>query len=89
MWHFKLIIMKFKKQRFFYMGFQSISSVHYRYKKNNWILESVIFLLNLCKLPPFYQQCQDGGYNNDFKRIFDATIILLIPMIYELANLKG
>lgn len=33
MWHFKLIIMKFKKQRFFYMGFQSISSVHYRYKK--------------------------------------------------------
>lgn len=42
-WHFKLIIMKFKKQRFFYMGFQSISSVCYRYKKNNWILESVIF----------------------------------------------
>lgn len=81
--------MKFKKQRFFYMGFQSISSVHYRYKKITGFSSLLFFLINLCKLPPFYQQCQDGGYNNDFKRIFDATIILLIPIIYELANLKG
>lgn len=62
------------------MGFQSFSSVHYIDIKNNYIYVSYL---------PFISNAKMVDIIIILKRKFDATIILLIPLIYELDNLNG
>lgn len=61
------------------MGFQSFSSVHYIDIKNNYIYVSYLPFISNAKMVDIII----------LKRKFDATIILLIPIIYELDNLNG
>lgn len=60
------------------MGFQSFSSVIIDIK-NNYIYVSYLPFISNAKMVDIII----------LKRKFDATIILLIPLIYELDNLNG